>query len=110
MLATKNCVALLPQQLVFLLTQSGASFTSAGFGNWFRDVCKEAGVPSGYSAHGLRKSGATRLAESGATDHEIMAIGGWTTIKEVQRYTRLADRKHNAARAFAKLETGTRTG
>jgi hypothetical protein len=37
---------------------------------------------------GLRKAGANRLAEAGATDHEIMAWGGWTTLKEVQRHAK----------------------
>jgi integrase len=35
------------------------------FGAWFREACKSAGVPG--SAHGLRKAGATRAAENGAT-------------------------------------------
>jgi integrase len=48
-----------------------------------RDRCDLAGV--NLSAHGLRKAGATRLAEHGCSDHEIMAWGGWTTLKEVQR-------------------------
>jgi integrase len=37
-------VELLPQNLTFLLTEHGAPFTSAGFGNWFRDRCDEAGL------------------------------------------------------------------
>ena len=36
---------------------------------------------------------AARLAEIGCTEHEIMAIGGWKTLKEVQRYTRTARKK-----------------
>jgi len=31
--------------LTFLMTERGASFTAAGFGNWFRDRCDEAGLP-----------------------------------------------------------------
>jgi integrase len=59
------------------------------------------------SAHGLRKAGATRLAEHGCTDHEIMAWGGWTTLKEVQRYTKAVNRKRLALQAAGKLKGGT---
>jgi len=36
------------------------------FGNWFKRRCREAGVASDLSAHGLRKLGAQRCAEAGA--------------------------------------------
>ena len=52
-------------------------------------------------------AGATRLAERGCSDHEIMAWGGWTSIKEVQRYTKAADRKRLAQHAAKKLRAGT---
>jgi integrase len=91
--------------LTLLTTERGAAFTPAGFGNWFREQCDLAGVK--YSAHGLRKAGATRLAEAGATDHEIMAWGGWKTLKEVQRYTAAANRKRLALQAAGKIIAGT---
>ena len=95
------------KHLTFLVTEQGKPFTPAGFGNWFRDQCDEAGVSKKLRAHGLRKAGATRLAEHGATDHEIMAWGGWSTLKEVQRYTKAANRKRLALQAAGKLKTGT---
>lgn len=98
------------KHLTFLTTHNGKAFTAAGFGNWFREVCDEAGMPNGYTAHGLRKAGATRLADAGCSDHEIMAWGGWTTIKEVQRYTKTANRKRNAQSGAAKLKTRTEAG
>jgi integrase len=94
------------EHLTFLVTERGQPFTPAGFGNWFRDQCDAAGL-SNLSAHGLRKSGATRLAEAGATDHEIMAWGGWTSVKEVQRYTKAANRKRLALQAADKLKART---
>ena len=48
------------------------------------------------SAHGLRKAGATRAAEGGASERQIMAIFGWTTGKMATLYTRTADRKRLA--------------
>jgi integrase len=59
--------------LTFLTTEYGRAVSPAGFGNKFRQWCNEAGLPH-CSAHGLRKAAAVRLAERGATAHEIMAI------------------------------------
>jgi integrase len=61
-----NAIALVPRtNLTFLLTEHGAPFTAAGFGdNWFRARRNEAGLPQ-CSAHGLRKLAATRLANAG---------------------------------------------
>jgi integrase len=89
-------------QLTFLMTEYGKPFTVAGFGNRFRAWCDEAGLPH-CSAHGLRKATAARLAEQGATPHEIMAVTGHQTIEEVQRYTRAAQRAGLADRAMALL-------
>jgi integrase len=87
--------------LTFLVTEYGRPFTSNGFGNWFRDRCIEAGVPG--RAHGLRKATATRLAELGASDREIMAVTGHQTAKEVDRYTKAARRKVLAESAMARM-------
>ena len=87
--------------LTFLVTEFGRPFTSNGFGNWFRDRCIEAGVPG--RAHGLRKATATRLAERGATDREIMAVTGHQTSKEVDRYTKAARRRVLAESAMARM-------
>jgi integrase len=91
--------------LAFLVNDHGCPLTAAGFGNAFRDWCELAGVSK--RAHGLRKAGAARLAEAGATDFEIMSWGGWKTLSEVQRYTKEANRKRLALSGAAKLKTGT---
>ena len=54
--------------------------------------------------HGLRKACARRLAEAGATPHEIMAIGGWETLTEVERYTRKENQDRLADAAMAPLK------
>lgn len=90
------------RHLTFLVTEYGKPFTAAGFGNRFRAWCNEAGLPN-CSAHGLRKATAARLAERGATAHEIMAITGHRTLEEVERYTRAAGRAKLADSAMAKL-------
>jgi integrase len=77
--------------LTFLTTGYGRAFVKEGFGNWFREACTTAKCPG--SAHGLRKAGAVRAAENGATVPQLMAIFGWTTEKMAALYTRAADRK-----------------
>jgi integrase/recombinase XerD len=88
--------------MTFLLTEFGRAFTPNGFGNKFKDWCRQADLPH-CSAHGLRKATATALAEAGATPHEIMAITGHQTLEEVEVYTKAADRKKTADAAMAKL-------
>jgi integrase len=92
--------------MMFLVTGQGRPFTAAGFGNWFRRVCNEAGLPKRCSSHGLRKAAATRAAERGATTTQLMAWFGWKTVDEAERYTRSADRKQAAA-ALGKLILAT---
>jgi integrase len=88
--------------LTFLVTEFRKPFTSNGFGNWFRKRCNEAGLTH-CSAHGLRKAAASRLAELGCTEFEIMAVTGHTTSKEVTRYTKAANQKTRADSAMKKV-------
>ena len=90
-------------QMTFLMTEFGKPFSAAGFGNWFREQCNMAGLRR-CSAHGLRKAAARRLAEAGCTEHEIAAITGHASLREVQRYTKAADRKRLAAAAMEKMK------
>lgn len=95
--------------LTFLVTAQGKSFTAAGFGNWFREMCRNAKLPERCTSHGLRKAAATYLAEQGATDHQLMAWFGWTSISQAQVYTKAASRKRMAQSA-GKLISGTGIG
>jgi integrase len=89
--------------LTLLTTKAGRPFSAAGFGNWFRDRCNEAGLRH-CSAHGLRKAAARRLAEAGCTMHEIAAITGHASLSEIQRYTKAADQKRLALSAMEKAK------
>ena len=95
------------KHLTFLTTAYGRAFTAAGFGNAFRRWCDEAGL-SNCSAHGLRKATAARLAERGATTHEIMSITGHRSLEEVERYTRAARQRTLADAAMAKIRRRTK--
>lgn len=89
--------------LALLQRQTGQPYTKGGLDNWFRRKRDEAKIAAGLSPHGLRKAAGRRLAEAGATAHEIMSILGHKSLREVQRYTSDADQKRNAAAAMAKL-------
>lgn len=89
--------------LTFLVTEFGKPFAVAGFGNWFRERCDMANLRH-CSFHGLRKAASVRLAEAGCTPHEIAAITGHASLKEIVRYTATADRKRLAASAMQKMK------
>ncbi|MET4187673.1 integrase [Bradyrhizobium sp. JR1.7] len=86
-------------ELTFLETEQGNPFTPAGFGNWFRDRCDEAGLHH-CTAHGLKKCGATIAAENGATTHQLMAMFDWDTVRMAEVYTRAANQKRLAGEAM----------
>jgi integrase len=92
-------------RLIFIETEFGKPFTANGFGNWFKRRCIEAGLPQ-CSAHGLRKAGATIAAENGATPHQLMAVYGWASLKEAERYTREAQQKKLAREGIAFIKRG----
>ena len=56
------------------------------------------------SAHGLRKLGATRAADNGATESELEAIFGWTGGHMASLYTRSANRRRLSLAAMHKLD------
>ena len=54
-------------------------------------------------AHGLRKAcGSARLAEAGCTAHQIAAITGHASLREVEHYTKAAEQKRLARQAMEK--------
>jgi integrase len=87
--------------LAFIATSAGRPMTKGSFGEWFGQACKAAGVPG--SAHGLRKAGATRAANNGATEAELEAIFGWRGGRMASLYTRDADRVRLAKGAMRKM-------
>jgi integrase len=92
--------------LTFLATVFGKARAANGFTTWFRECCNAAGLANGTSAHGLRKAACRRLAEAGCTTHEIMAISGHKSLREVERYTKAADQERMARAAMKRLGGG----
>src|SRR5246127_3117331 len=88
--------------LVYLGAASGAPQLAHAFGCWFIRRCREAGLAR--SAHGLRKLGAQRCAEAGATEHQLMALFGWANPKQAALYTKKANRAKLEAAAAPLLD------
>lgn len=89
--------------LAFLMTERGAPFASGNaFYNWFMDCAAKAGIPPGLSPHGLRKATCCRLAEAGASTHQIAAIVGMS-LRMVEHYTKEVNQRRLAAAAVVNL-------
>lgn len=87
--------------LAFICGERGEPLTKESFGNVFSAACRKAGVNK--SAHGVRKIGATRAAENGATVAELEALFGWSGGQMASLYTRAADRRRLAKGSASKL-------
>ncbi|GEM_PF-2377783 len=87
----------------FLQTRRGKSLAFNSLSKNMRRWCDAAGLHA-CTSHGLRKACARRFAEAGATSHEIAVVTGHATLKEVERYTRDAQRSGLADSSFEKLD------
>lgn len=101
----RRLTRLTPQPDTFLAVGTGKQRSAAGLGNAMRKWCDAANLGD-CTAHGLRKACARRLAEAGATPHEIMAVTGHKTLAEVERYTEKVSRAGLADKAMSK-QNGT---
>jgi integrase len=88
--------------LTLLVTRFGRSYRDNNFSDQFRVWCTDAGLPQHCTFHGLRKAACRRLAQAGCTAHEIMAISGHASLREVERYTKAVDQVRLARAAMAK--------
>lgn len=88
--------------MAWIVGENGRPLTKETFGNYFRAACNDAGL-KGKSAHGVRKIGATRAAEAGATVRELEALFGWSGGAMASHYTKTADRKKLAKQAGEKI-------
>jgi integrase len=96
--------------LTLLVTKTGRSHSACVFSEQFRTWCDAAGLPQRCVFHGLRKAAARRLAEAGCTAHEIAALTGHASLREIERYTKAADQAKLARAAMAKTAAREQTG
>lgn len=86
-----------------LTTKWGKPFTPAGLTVRMRDWTSAAGIPAGYTLHGLRKTLGKALAEGGATTRQIMDVLGHTSVQHVELYTREASQRMLAGEGMSKV-------
>jgi len=93
-----------PQRgLVYVTTEAGSRFASdKSFGNFMNKAIRAAGI-EGVTAHGLRATIATAVAESLGTGHEIKAVTGHKRDSMVEKYTRRANQPRLAKSAMSKV-------
>jgi hypothetical protein len=88
----------------------GRPFKSAhDFGLRFAVWAKQAGIPAGYSAHGIRKRAATDLADAGESIHTLMAEFGWNDPDQAIHYTRKSERKRLAMARAERIRTAAKS-
>lgn len=95
------------RDLVFLVSDYATAFASdkalsQRISKWFR----QAGI-DGVTAHGVRKWRATKMAENGASEFELMAWFGWKDPKEARPYVQAANRRKLARSAGEKMQSVT---
>lgn len=76
--------------MVWITTSAGRPRSHKAVSSWFARAAREAGIDGGKSAHGLRVTRAIKLAEAGATAHQI---GAWTGHEPCRRSSITAARR-----------------
>jgi integrase len=105
--------------LTFLTNDYGKPFASGpAFGNRFADWCDRVGLmpvlcddgrARNYRAHGLRKAAMRAAAHAGCTGVELMALGGHSSLKQLQEYIDEVDQERAAEAAMTKLAAARET-
>jgi integrase len=75
------------------------SIGAAMWGEW----CPKAGIPRGYTLHGLRYAMGGMLADAGATAHESRDSLGHATFKEANNYSRTRDQARTSTSGMRKV-------
>jgi len=90
-------------QLTFLLGRNGTPYGSdKSLSQMVSDWFDQAGCKS-ITAHSVRKWKATKFAENGWTENELMAWFGWRDPKEARPYTSTVNRRRLAESGKAKM-------
>lgn len=84
-------------------TERGGEYSAQTFGDWMAKLIGTAKLPDRCVPHGLRKAACRRLAEAGCSANEIMSITGHKTLREVERYCKMADQLRLSGNAARKM-------
>jgi integrase len=97
-----------PGATTFLTNSRGKPFRTASWCATFAAWATEAGLPAEYRAHGLRKAGLVRLAQSGASAHILQSWSGHASLAILGKYTKRVEQAKLAEDGAAIL--GTKVG
>lgn len=78
------------KHMTWLVTAYGSARSEKAASSWFSKACREAGLKDEdrRTAHGLRVTCATRMAEQGASTHQLGAWTGHESLSEIEDYTK----------------------
>ncbi|WP_127111946.1 tyrosine-type recombinase/integrase [Shimia sediminis] len=93
------------KEMIWWQSELGRPYSIKSASMRFSDFAKDAGLPSGYTAHGLRKCVPTILAEMGMSEDVIMSVLGDKSADAARVYIQDANRKALAARGLRAAET-----
>lgn len=93
----------LPAREFVAMTAWGKPFSAKGLTVRMRQWTKAAGLPPGYTLHGLRKTLGKALAEHEATTRQLMGMLGHDNIAHAELYSRDAEQARLAVSAMDKL-------
>ncbi len=91
----------------YVVGKRGGPLTPDAVAGEFAKWATEAGLPAHCRLHGLKKGGMRRIAEKGASTHELQSVSGHKTLAMIQHYTDAVDRKKLAASVHAKVTKAT---
>ena len=80
------------RHMTFITTFYSTSRSPKSVSQWFSKAARAAGILT-KTAHGLRGTRCVLLAERGATTHQIGAWVGHESLKEIEHYTKDADKR-----------------
>ena len=69
--------------------------TRALLTSWLRDILSSAGIQGNFSSHSFRIGAATVAARNGIPDHQIQALGRWTSSAIYRTFELLRSRYLN---------------
>jgi integrase len=72
----------------YVFTVEGRPYRWIDHRTW-QALCARAGAPPGFRFHDLRHTAFTWLAQAGVDAQRLQRLGGWSTLKMVERYTHL---------------------
>lgn len=89
--------------MTVLVSARNSHYTDTSLTSRMQKWCREAGVPPGYTMHGLRKALGVKLAEADASTRQLMETLGHNNIAYAELYSREASQVRLAVQGMEKV-------